>query len=200
MEADRYVNKKIGIIGGTFDPVHTGHLIVAEEARAEFGLDKVLFIPCGRPPHKKEVYVSAEHRLAMVKIAIKGNSFFGSSDMEIKRDKPSYTYDTITLARKQNLGEEVFFITGEDEFYNLESWHRYRELVKRTVFLVAPRIKKASREIPDIPFLTYRFIDMPFIDISSTYIRDCFLTGKTVKYLVPEKVIAYIRRNGLYGT
>ncbi len=199
MGTDRYVNKKIGIIGGTFDPVHTGHLIVAEKARESFRLDRVLFIPAGILPHKKKVFASSVHRLAMVEIAVRGNRFFEVSDIETKRKKISYAFDTVSLIKRQNPDKEIFFIIGEDAFSDLTTWHRYRELVKKTVFLVAPREQELSCEIPDIPFLRYRFIDMPFIGISSSYVRNCFLNGKTVKYLVPDKVIAYIRRNSLYG-
>jgi nicotinate-nucleotide adenylyltransferase len=198
MAMDRHVNKKIGIMGGTFDPIHNVHLIIAERAREEFDLDKILFIPSGTPPHKKEVFASAPERLEMVRIAIAGNRYFDASDMEVKREGITYTYDTVSLIKKQNPHQKIFFITGEDEFYNLSSWYRYKGLVRKTVFLVAPREQKLSCKVQKIPFLTYRFIDMPLLGISSSYIRDCLLTGKTVKYLVPEKVIAYIKRYNLY--
>lgn len=191
------VSKKIGIMGGTFDPVHTGHLVIAEKAREEFLLDRVIFVPAGIPPHKKKAFVAPAHRFAMVQLAVVGNRHFEASDMEIKRQKPSYTYDTVLLVQAQNPGAEIFFITGEDAFCELKTWSRYKGLVKKTVFLVAPRGGK--RRMPEIPFLKYEFIDSPCIEISSSYIRDCFLSGKTVKYLLPDKVLKYIRRHCFYG-
>lgn len=199
MEADKSGSKKIGIMGGTFDPIHTGHLIIAEKAREEFGLEKILFIPSGTPPHKQKAFAPSVHRLAMVEIAVEGNKCFEVSDMEVKRKKNSYTYDTVSLVNRHDPGRKIFFITGEDAFCDITSWHRYRELVKKTVFLVAPREQKSPAGIPAVPFLTYRFIDMPLLGISSSYVRDCISAGKTVKYLLPEKVIEYIRRHNLYG-
>ncbi len=192
-------SKKIGIMGGTFDPVHTGHLVIAEKAREEFCLNKILFIPSGIPPHGKRTFVPAEQRFEMVRIAVAGNRYFEVCDIEIKRDKPSYTYDTISLIEIENPDTEIYFITGEDAFCDLLTWHRYRSLVRKTVFLVAPRLKKGPRRIPEIPFLRYRFINSPLMEISSSRIRNCFLEGKTVKYLVPDRVIEYARRHGLYG-
>ena len=186
-------------MGGTFDPVHTGHLIIAEKAREEFALEKILFIPAGIPPHKKETFASPHHRFEMVKIAIKDNRYFKASDIEIKRRIPSYTYDTIRFLKKRNPEIEIFFITGEDIFYELKTWYRYKELVKDVIFLVAPRKDKKEKELSKIPHLKYKFIKSPFIDISSSYIRGCLAEGKSVKYLVPDGVIKYIRRYKLYG-
>ncbi|HOL22710.1 MAG TPA: nicotinate-nucleotide adenylyltransferase [bacterium] len=191
-------NKRIGVMGGTFDPVHTGHLIIAEKAREEFALEKILFIPAGIPPHKKETFASPYHRLKMVKIAISNNRHFKASDMEIKRDKPSYTFDTVISLKMQNKGAEIFFITGEDIFYELKTWYRYKELVKNVTFLIAPRKEKKKKEIPNIPHLKYKFIHSPLLDISSSYIRGCLTKGKSVKYLLPDRVIEYIRRHKLY--
>ena len=190
-------SKRIGIMGGTFDPVHTGHLVIAEKARKEFLLDKVIFVPAGIPPHKRKAFVPPAHRFAMVKIAVAGNRYFEASDMEIKRQKPSYSYDTVVFVQSQNPGAEIFFITGEDAFCELKTWHRYKGLVKKTVFLVAPRGKK--RSVPEIPLLKYEFIDSPCMEISSSYVRNCLLNGKTVKYLIPDGVLKYIRRHCLYG-
>ncbi|MCM8777711.1 MAG: nicotinate-nucleotide adenylyltransferase [Candidatus Omnitrophica bacterium] len=192
-------NKRIGIIGGTFDPVHIGHLIIAEKAREEFFLEKVIFIPAGIPPHKRETFVSPYHRFEMVKIAIRDNIYFEVSDIEIKREKPSYTFDTVMSLQKQNPNIDIFFITGEDIFYELKTWYRYKELVKNVVFLVAPRKDKIEKMVPGIPYLKYKFIHSPLIDISSSYIRGCLAEGKSVKYLISEGVIKYIRRHKLYG-
>ncbi|MCM8760448.1 MAG: nicotinate-nucleotide adenylyltransferase [Candidatus Omnitrophica bacterium] len=192
-------HKRIGIIGGSFDPIHTGHLIIAEKAREEFFLEKVIFIPAGIPPHKKTTFASPYHRTEMTKIAIRDNRYFEVSDMEIKRQVPSHTYDTIRSFKKRNSEIEIFFITGEDNFYELKTWHRYEELVKDVVFLVAPRNSKKEKIAPKIPDLKYKFIHSPLTDISSSYIRSCLAEGKSVKYLIPEGVIKYIRRHKLYG-
>ncbi len=198
MAADKSVNKKIGIMGGTFDPVHAGHLIIAEKAREEFGLEKVLFIPSGTPPHKRKVFASSRHRFAMVEIAIEGNRYFAVSDIEVKRKNPSYTYDTVSLIKRMYPEMEMYFITGEDALSEIKTWHRYEELIKETVFLVAPREKRPSAGIPRMPFFEYRFIEMPLLGMSSSYIRDCISTGKTVKYLLPDRVLEYIRKYSLY--
>jgi len=192
-------HKRIGIIGGTFDPVHIGHLIIAEKAREEFLLKKVLFIPAGIPPHKKKIFVSPSHRLEMVKIAIRDNRYFKVDDIEIKRGETSYTYDTVMSFKNKNPDIEIFFITGEDTFYELKTWHRYKELIREVIFLVAPRKDKKEKAVPKIPYLKYKFIHSPYIDISSSYIRDCFAKGKSVKYLLPDEIINYIRRYKLYG-
>jgi len=198
----RPVNKKhkrIGIIGGTFDPVHTGHLIIAEKAREEFALEKVLFIPAGTPPHKKKIFASPLHRFEMVRIAIRDNRYFEADDIEIKRGKISYTYDTVMSFKNRNPDAKIFFITGEDIFYELKTWHKYKDLVREVIFLVAPRKDKGKKAVPEIPYLKYKFIHSPFIDISSSYIRGCLAEGKSVKYLVPDDVANYIRRYKLYG-
>ncbi len=199
MEADKSVTKKIGVMGGTFDPVHNGHLAIAEKAREEFGLERVLFVPSGIPPHKQKVFAPPVHRLAMVKIAVKDNKHFTVSDMEIKRRRPSYTYDTISLVKSMYPHMEIFFIAGEDALCEIKSWHRYEELVRMTIFLVAPRERKGSAGIPSVPFLECRFIDMPLLGMSSSYIRNCIWDKKTVKYLLPDEVLEYIRRQNLYG-
>jgi nicotinate-nucleotide adenylyltransferase len=195
---DKYVGKRVGIMGGTFDPVHAGHLVIAEKAREEFMLDKVIFVPAGIPPQKRKAFVPPAHRFAMVKIAVSGNRYFEASDMEIKREKPSYSYDTVVFVQSQNPGAGIFFITGEDAFYELKTWHRYKGLAGKTVFLVAPRGEK-KRRIPEIPLLKYEFINSPCMEISSSYIRNCLSSGKTVKYSVPDGVLKYIRRHSLYG-
>ncbi len=190
--------KKIGVMGGTFDPVHVGHLIIAERAREEFGLEKVLFIPSGVPPHKQKVFASKAHRLAMVELAVEGNIYFESCDIEVKKKKVSYTFDTVSAVSRLNPDAEIFLITGEDAFYDLPSWHRCGELARKAVFLVAPRVRKSPAGIPAIPFLEYSFIDSPMMEISSSGIRGCISGGKTVKYLVPDRIFEYIRRYNLY--
>jgi nicotinate-nucleotide adenylyltransferase len=197
MEMDRLENKKIGIFGGTFDPVHYGHLIIAERAREQFNLNLVIFVPAGIPPHKKKVYASPEDRFNMVKIAIMDNPFFKVSDIEIFKKDACYTYNTLKELKKKFPNYEIFLIIGEDSLYDIPNWYKANELVKEVIFLVAKRSENINFNIK-IP-IKYRIIDAPFIDISSTYIRSCIFENKTVKYLTPEGVIEYIKKKGLYG-
>ncbi|MGI6595177.1 MAG: nicotinate-nucleotide adenylyltransferase [Candidatus Ratteibacteria bacterium] len=192
--------RRIGMIGGTFDPIHIGHLIIAEKAREEFSLEKVLFITAGIPYHKKKTFAPASHRFEMVKTAIKDNKYFEVDDLEIKRPRSSYTFDTILVLKKRMPNADIFCITGEDIFNELKTWHRYKELVKNTVFLVAPRREKRVKTIPKIPHLKYYFIDSPFMDVASYSIRGCLKKDKSVKYLLSDSVIKYIRRYNLYGS
>lgn len=196
MEMDILENKKIGILGGTFDPIHYGHLIIAEKAREEFFLDCVIFIPTGIPPHKKKVYASPVDRLNMVKIAISNNPFFKISEIEIFKKEKCYTYDTIMELKKENPYSEFFLIIGEDSLYDIPNWYKADELVKEVVFLVARRNEKKEIFV-NFP-VNYRIIHSPYIDISSTYVRNCIFENKTVKYLIPDEVIEYIKKKGVY--
>ncbi|MCX8082065.1 MAG: nicotinate-nucleotide adenylyltransferase [bacterium] len=196
-KSDSKKHKRIGILGGSFDPIHIGHLIIAEKAREEFSLEKIIFIPAGIPPHKRKTFTPAQHRLEMIKIALENNKFFDVDDIEIRKNGPSYTYNTILYLKSKNPDTEIFFITGEDIFYELTTWYRYRDLVKNVIFLVAPR-KEKRKKILKIPYLKYKFIHSPLIDISSSYIRYCLVKNESVKYLVPENVIKYIRSHKLY--
>jgi len=196
MEMDRLENKKIGIFGGTFDPVHYGHLLIAEKAREEFNLEFVIFIPCGIPPHKKKVFASASERKNMIEIAIKDNSFFKVSDVEILKNKVSYTYETVLYMKKIYPDFGIFSIIGEDSLYDIPNWYKAKELVKEITFLVASRSEKTKF---DIKFpVNYKIIHSPYLDISSTYIRSCIFENKSVKYLLPDEVIDYIKKKGLY--
>ncbi|MCM8785258.1 MAG: nicotinate-nucleotide adenylyltransferase [Candidatus Omnitrophica bacterium] len=193
---DRLENKKIGIFGGSFDPVHYGHLIIAERAREEFNLDYIFFIPCGIPPHKKKIYASPIDRKNMIEIAIKNNQFFKVSDIEIVKNEVSYTYETIMEMKKTFFQINFFLIVGEDSFYDIPNWYKAKELVNEVIFLVARRSEKKDISI-EYP-LNYKIISCPFIDISSTYIRSCIFENKSVKYLIPDEVIEYIKEKGLY--
>ncbi|HOK57187.1 MAG TPA: nicotinate-nucleotide adenylyltransferase [bacterium] len=196
MEMDRSENKKIGIFGGTFDPIHYGHLIIAEKAREEFELDFIIFIPAGIPPHKKKVYASPIDRKNMIEIAIKDNKYFKVSDIEILKKEKSYTYETVIWLKKEYPNSDFFLIVGEDSFYDIPNWYKANELVKEVIFLVARRSNKI--DISTNFQINYRIINSPFIDISSTYIRSCIFENKSVKYLIPDEVIDYIKKKGLY--
>lgn len=197
--------KKIGVLGGTFDPIHLGHLIVAEEARTKLKLEKVLFITAGNPWLKDEVISSAYHRVSMVEKAVEDNPYFLSSSLEIDRPGPSYSVDTISSLR-ETLGEggEIFFILGWDAVAGLHRWKDPRRLVKMCHLVVVgrpgyplPNVETLQAEIPGIrdsllPLLT------PEVGVSSSDVRQRIAQGLSVRYLIPLKVEEYIREQGLY--
>lgn len=201
----------IGIYGGTFDPIHTGHLIIAEQVREILNLTKIIFLPNGNPPHKQKKITDKFHRFNMIKLAIEDNSFFLLSDLEIKKNEPSYTYDTITELKKE-YKDELYFIIGADSLVNLNKWYRYEELIKMCKIVVLPRVLE---NIPDSQntqdFLknwivnqlkssldNFILIDFPMLEISSTIIRNNISNNKSIKYMLPEKVIKYIYEENLY--
>ena len=197
---------KIGIMGGTFDPIHIGHLATAESVREIFALDEILFIPAARPPHKLARHVTDEiHRLAMTTLATRSNKFFRVSDIELKRTGLSYTLDTMDALHKQfGATTELFFIIGADSLADLSKWHEAKKLVARSHFIAT------TRPGVDVDFsATEKFfgtaasehihrVTTPAIEISSTEIRERVKSGRSIKYLVPEAVEDYILREGLY--
>lgn len=198
--------QKIGLMGGTFDPVHHGHLVAAEEARYQFGLDRVIFIPAGRPPHKVSREISdARHRLAMTKLAIESNPFFGISAVEIERPGLSYTINTVRDMRGLYPLAEFFFITGADAVLEILSWKHIDELLNQCVFIAAKRpgyrLGRLRDKLPSISEEQFRriaVIEVPALAISSTDIRERVKKGRPIKYLLPESVERYITEHGLY--
>ena len=193
-------------MGGTFDPIHLGHLATAEAVRELFALDEILFIPAARPPHKLARHVTDErHRLAMTTLATRSNKFFRVSDMELKRTGLSYTLDTMNELHAQfGNATELFFIIGADSLADLSKWHEAKRLVERSHFIAT------TRPGIDVDFSsTEKFfgaaadehihrVTTPAIEISSTEIRQRVKLGRSIKYLVPEAVEEYILREGLY--
>jgi nicotinate-nucleotide adenylyltransferase len=196
---------KVGVLGGTFDPVHLGHLVLAEQARAELALDQVLFIPAGNPWRKSDRAVTpAEHRLAMLRLATADNDGFGISDIELRRTGPTYTADTLAALAGERLDDAFWFIVGEDALADLPHWHEPERIVAHAMLAVAPRADGAdSGAVATLPALirerTVRF-PMPRIDISSTDIRTRVAAGRSIRYLVPDAVVRYIAEHGLYGS
>jgi len=189
---------KIALFGGTFDPVHLGHLISAEEIKKSLRLDKVIFVPAGRPPHKKEAFITgAEHRLKMLKLATKAFPGFEISDYELKKTSKSYTIDTIRYFKKNIYKKDkLYFIAGSDIVGQIESWKEWEKLIKEVHLLIMARPgfkagKKASK------FGT--LIGIKNIDISSSEIRRMIKKGLPVTYLVPETVEKYIYEHKIYG-
>ena len=197
---------KVGIMGGTFDPIHFGHLSMAESAREIFELDEVLFIPAAKPPHKVEKNITPEvHRLMMTYLATKSNKFFQVSPMEFLREGLSYTLDTIdALHEKFGAGTELFFIIGSDSMADLYKWHKAQELVHKVHFIAAarPGVEVDFDELQnffgaeDMPHIHQ--IISPGLEISSTELRERIKNGKSIKYLVPQIVEEYIVKNRLY--
>ena len=188
---------KIGILGGTFDPIHLGHLALAKNAQAQFSLDKVILIPAYDPPHKQDLpfLTPAADRYEMVKLAIRGEPFLEISDCEMNRKKISYTFDTLTELEKQYSGAAFYLILGKDAFESIDSWHQAEDIKKRVRFLVAQRQSSACV----VPVgVNVEWIRMPLCPVSASGIRDAVRQGKNVaEYLHPE-VGQYINTHGLY--
>ena len=186
---------KVGILGGTFNPIHIGHLILAEEAREKLGLDKVIFVPTYLPPHKEDTGIaSASSRLAMVKLAIQGHPCFSVSDKEIKRDGRSYTIDTIKEFKKENPEDELYFIIGSDLLNYLEDWKDLAQIIKLVKFIAATRPGYALEKIPSY----IQTLEIRAVDVSGFEIRERIKQSKSFRYLVPEAVYRYITENKLY--
>jgi nicotinate-nucleotide adenylyltransferase len=196
----------IGVLGGTFDPIHMGHLIIAEEVRARLDLAEVLFVPAGQPWLKANNIISpAEHRVEMVRLAITKEPSFKLSTMEIERAGPSYTVDTIAeLSRQIGAGDKLFFILGWDNLIQLPRWHEPSRLVRLCCLVPLRRVGYPSPDLDSleaaVPGLSQSIImlDTPQIEISSSEIRDRVARGLSIHHLVPEPVERYIKEHRLY--
>lgn len=197
--------KKYGIFGGSFNPIHYGHLMICEYIKEEMGLDKVIFIPTGNPPHK-DLGVSAEDRYEMVRLAISPNPDFEISDIETTRVKLSYTVDTIRELKKIYKEEKLYFLIGLDSLFQLKTWKKIGDLSQEIEFVVALRPGYIDKEEinKEIDFLRDNFgtrinlIKTPLYEISSTDLRDRIHEGKSLRYLIPKKVLDYIEESGFY--
>ena len=190
---------RIGILGGTFDPVHLGHLLLAECAREELSLDEVLLVPAREPWRKSHrVITPAEHRLAMLELAIAGNDGFGISDIELRRPGPTYTADTLEALAGERLDDEFYFIVGADALADLPQWHEPQRIVAHALLAVAPRAGlDADVALAGIEDRVRRF-NAPRIEISSTDIRARVAAGRSIRYQVPDAVAAYVDKHNLY--
>ncbi|MCM8800557.1 MAG: nicotinate-nucleotide adenylyltransferase [Candidatus Omnitrophica bacterium] len=186
---------RIGILGGTFNPIHLGHLILAEEARQKLKLDKVIFVPTYLPPHKDNKEIApAQDRLKMVKLAIKNNPYFSVSDIEIRRKGRSYTIDTLREFKRIMPSDELYFIIGSDLLNYLNEWKDLDEILKMVNFIVATRPDYPLDKLP--PHITT--LPIRAVDISGYQIRQAIKQKHSFRYLVPEKVFKYITKRGLY--
>jgi nicotinate-nucleotide adenylyltransferase len=193
---------KIGVLGGTFDPVHIAHLVIAEHAREALSLDTVLFIPAGEPWRKGHREITdAEHRLAMLQLAIAGNDVFGISDVELRRDGPTYTADTLEALAGERLDDEFWFIVGADALADLPHWHEPARIVRHARLAVAPRdVQDANIVAQGVAEFRDRIdlFDAPRMEVSSTDLRTRVAAGRSIRYLAPDAVVDYVDKHGLY--
>jgi nicotinate-nucleotide adenylyltransferase len=208
------VSEALGVFGGTFDPIHIAHLAVAEEAAEALGLDRVLFVPAGEPPHKPGVPVTpGSDRLAMVELAVAGNPRFVVSRVELDRPGPSYTADTLALLAGGGAGTAgselpaLHLIVSAEAFAGLPTWHEPRRVLELARFIVTPRdgYPDATPDalatwFPDRPDLADRaiYLDGPRLHLSASTLRDRAAAGRSLRYLVPDAVCGYIGDHALY--
>jgi nicotinate-nucleotide adenylyltransferase len=214
--------KRIGLFGGTFDPVHYGHLRAGEEIRQAFSLSWVEFLPARNPPHKTDLPLTdISHRMAMLRLAVEGNPAFRISEVEAIRDGASYLVDTLQAYREQYPADvELFFVMGMDSFQEIATWHRYAQLFSLSHLVV---ISRPGYERPELSAVVAEevaaslvclpgetdclehssghriyFRETTRLDISATRLRSWIRQEKSVRYLVPKRVLDYVRENGLY--
>ncbi|PTU74092.1 nicotinate-nucleotide adenylyltransferase [Pseudomonas mangrovi] len=210
------MSRRIGVLGGTFNPVHIGHLRSALEVAEEFAFDELRLIPSARPPHRDAPAVSAEDRLALVRLAVEGIELLQVDDRELQRERPSYSIETLESLRAE-LGSEVqlFLLLGWDAYCGLPSWHRWQELLDYCHILVlqrpdadseapeALRDLQAARSVADPQSMSGPCGEISFVwqtplAISATRIRQLLASNRSVRFLVPDAVLAYINAHGLY--
>jgi nicotinate-nucleotide adenylyltransferase len=197
---------KIGILGGTFNPIHLGHLLIAQDAMEQFGLDRVKFIPSATPPHKRyEGNATAAERLAMVRLAIRGNARFEVDDIELRRGGTSYSVDTLTLLRRRDPQAQFYFIIGADSLQELHRWREVGRLVRLCTFVTVLRPGFGPRPVvdPKLDAATRRRLRQHVLrghacDIASRDIRARVARGESIRYLVSDAVLRYIQRHKLY--
>ncbi len=198
--------KKVGILGGTFNPVHIGHLILAETAYETFDLDYVLMMPNGNPPHKDmKAEEKGAHRMSMLKLAVKDNPHLKISSFELDRTGVIYTYKTLELLKKEHPDTKYYFILGADSLFDLEKWQQPDIICKHATLLAAVRDELGREKVKkQIALLEQKFqaeiylMDTPNLSFSSHDIRDRIKNGKTVTYYIPKTVEEYIHKNKLY--
>ena len=197
---------KLGVLGGTFDPIHNGHLAVADEVRSRLGLSVILFIPAGQPWLKAESLVTAaEHRVAMIRLAIADRDCCRVFMIDIEREGPTYTLDTLAeLWKRLGADDEVYFIMGWGSLSELPAWREPQRIIRMCTLVVVPRpgypqpdVKELEKSVPGISEKVI-ILDKPEIDISSSDIRERVARGQSISGLVPKAVEGYIRERGLY--
>ncbi len=198
--------KRIGVLGGTFDPAHNGHLAIAGEARKVLRLDEVLFVPAGQPWMKAgQAITPAEHRLAMLRLAVRGKPHFKVSTIELEREGPTYTVETLEELRSQyRENTEIYFIMGQDALPEFPRWRQPVRIIELATLAIFPRLGYPPPDLDaldtQLPGLKRRVVllDSPLVDVSATEIRRRVVAGESLRGLVPAPVAAYIGANGLY--
>ena len=199
--------KKIGIMGGTFDPIHMGHLILGEQSFEQLHLDKVLFMPSGNPPHKRNRAGRASdgQRVDMVRLAIEDNPHFELSLAEMHETGYTYTYRTLEELKEQNPDTDYYFIIGADSLFTFDEWKEPARICRACTLVVAVRDHASSDELnQEIKRLSAKYeghftlLDTMNIDVSSHQIRSWVSEGKSLKYYIPDPVISYMKENGIY--
>lgn len=197
-------SRRLAVMGGTFDPIHFAHLLIAEDVRRRFNLPRVLFMPCGHPPHKKDYEISpAEDRYLMAVLATADNPHFGVSRLEIDRSTPSYTIDTIrALNHKLDDMGQLYFVTGADAVLDLPTWHEPDAVLDEAQVVAVSRpgfdLDRLEATLGANRAAKITAIQAPAMDISSTQIRQRIAAGLSVRYLTPKPVLEYIEKRGLY--
>lgn len=194
--------KRLGILGGTFDPVHIGHLVMASYAIDALDLDSVWFMPAQTPPHKRHEITDVEHRSEMCRLAVNLDSRFEFSDLDLRGETPSYTSELLTTVHDQVPETELFFLVGADSLTTFATWHEPETILRLASLAVAERPgttidQRVRTSVPGLATRIHEF-DSPLIELSSTEIRHRRQTGKSITYLVPEDVEDYIVERGLY--
>ncbi len=196
----------IGIMGGTFNPIHNGHLLIAENAREQLSLEQVLFIPNGAPPHKRDKRIEdGGHRLRMVELAIADNPAFVADDRELREKRVSYSYLTLRELHEELPQEELYFIMGGDSLRDFKTWYRPQIICEHATLAAAvredcdrARLLGFARELEQLFGARVRLIQTPELSVSSSGLRERVRAGETIRYQVPEAVRAYIEKNHLY--
>lgn len=202
--------RKIGVYGGTFDPIHYGHLVLAEQAREQLRLDEVRFIPAAIPPHKQtRAITAAKHRLEMVELATVGHAAFTVSEIELRREGVSYTAETLRLLQEEQPDDDFYLLLGADGLRDLPTWRQSEEILRLARVAVAcrpgsppPSVALLSPPLPraEAEGICRRLVSMPLLDISATDMRQRLAEGRSIRYFTPPAVVAYIFAHGLYGT
>lgn len=187
--------RRIGIFGGTFDPPHIGHLVMAQRAYEQLSLDVVFFVPNNIPPHKESPVASPQDRLNMLSLAVLPHSYFDVSDCEIRRGGVSFSVDTVFFFRKEFPKAELFLLIGEDSARSFKAWKNYEDILSVVKVAWFPRLTSVKGEIPS----DFIKIEAEIIDISSSWIRKLIMEGKSIKYLVPDSVLNYIYFMRIYS-
>jgi nicotinate-nucleotide adenylyltransferase len=194
---------RLGLFGGTFDPIHLGHLILAEQCREACALERVWFVVAGLPPHKMEGRTVVAHRLEMVRIAIAGHSAFEASEIEAVRPGPHYSVETLESVRRQRPGDDLFFLIGADSLADLPFWREPERIARLATIVVVNRSEIVEVDPASLPDFgpdanPIRSVSIPQIGIGSTDLRRRLAAGKSIRYMVPRGVEAYIEAHGLY--